>query len=242
VLARLVGAVGEHGEDKVASALEAALNQQRIDLLDVITPSMGSTVITVPSALAGFVIEAGKPADYDHLLLIDGGAMSNPVGSSHPRALPGSQASGLLTRVPSALSARPRWRPALRRVLARTPEGRGDQPPSEHRSRLLREAHFPDLKTLDQIDWQALKGQPKILELARCQFITRAKTVIAAGPLRPGKQCWRLRSAWKLLAGASAHSLLAPPTWCSRAGSLECTDARSCPSQDSIRMKAGCRF
>jgi predicted dehydrogenase len=38
VLARLVGAAGEHGEDKVASSLEAALNQQSIDLLDVITP------------------------------------------------------------------------------------------------------------------------------------------------------------------------------------------------------------
>jgi DNA replication protein DnaC len=55
--------------------------------------------------------------------------------------------------------------------------------------RLLREARFPDVKTLDQVDWQALKGvsKPKILELASCQFITRAETVIVAGPIGTGK-------------------------------------------------------
>jgi DNA replication protein DnaC len=55
--------------------------------------------------------------------------------------------------------------------------------------RLLREAHFPDVKTLDQVDWQALKGvsKPKILELASCQFITRAETVIVAGQIGTGK-------------------------------------------------------
>jgi DNA replication protein DnaC len=55
--------------------------------------------------------------------------------------------------------------------------------------RLLREAHFPDVKTLDQVDWQALKGvsKPKILELASCQFITGAETVIVAGPIGTGK-------------------------------------------------------
>jgi DNA replication protein DnaC len=55
--------------------------------------------------------------------------------------------------------------------------------------RLLHEAHFPDVKTLDQVDWQALKGvsKPKILELASCQFITRAETVIVAGPIGTGK-------------------------------------------------------
>jgi DNA replication protein DnaC len=58
--------------------------------------------------------------------------------------------------------------------------------------RLLREARFPDLKTLDQVDWQALKGvsKPKILELASGQFITRAETVIVAGPIGTGKRCW----------------------------------------------------
>ena len=75
MLARLVSAIGEHGEQKVARALEAALIEQRIGLLDVITPEpKASPAITLPSALAGIEIEAGKAADYDHLLLTDGDA------------------------------------------------------------------------------------------------------------------------------------------------------------------------
>lgn len=55
--------------------------------------------------------------------------------------------------------------------------------------RLLREARLPGVKTLDQMDWQALKGvaKPKILELASCQFITSAESVIVAGPIGTGK-------------------------------------------------------
>lgn len=55
--------------------------------------------------------------------------------------------------------------------------------------RLLREARFPDVKTLDQLDWNALKGvsKPKILELSSCQFIGRAEDVILAGPIGTGK-------------------------------------------------------
>lgn len=63
---------------------------------------------------------------------------------------------------------------------------------SRHNStarRLLREARFPDIKTLDQVDWSALKGisKPKILELASCQFITEAEATIIAGPIGTGK-------------------------------------------------------
>src|ERR1700751_2501112 len=55
--------------------------------------------------------------------------------------------------------------------------------------RLLREARFPDIKTLELIDWPALKGvsRPKILELASCDFIGRAEDVILAGPIGTGK-------------------------------------------------------
>jgi DNA replication protein DnaC len=55
--------------------------------------------------------------------------------------------------------------------------------------RLLREARFSDLKTLDQMDWAALKGvsRPKLLELASCEFISRAEDVILAGPIGTGK-------------------------------------------------------
>lgn len=53
----------------------------------------------------------------------------------------------------------------------------------------LREAHFPEIKTLDQIDWQALSGisRPKILELASCEYLQRAEAVVFAGPIGTGK-------------------------------------------------------
>ena len=55
--------------------------------------------------------------------------------------------------------------------------------------RLLREARFPDVKTLEQVDWAALKGvsRPKILELSSCQYIGQAEDVILAGPIGTGK-------------------------------------------------------
>lgn len=53
----------------------------------------------------------------------------------------------------------------------------------------LREAHFPEVKTLDQIDWQALAGvsRPKILELASCEYLKQAEAVVLAGPIGTGK-------------------------------------------------------
>jgi len=55
--------------------------------------------------------------------------------------------------------------------------------------RLLKQAGFPDIKTLEQIEWDALQGvsRPKILELARCQFIEEAEDVVIAGPIGTGK-------------------------------------------------------
>jgi len=87
VLAKLLGALEEHGEERVRPTLEAALTQQRVGLLDVIarTPDASSPMtvpartpdasspMTVPGKLADFVIEAGTAADYDHLLLAAGG-------------------------------------------------------------------------------------------------------------------------------------------------------------------------
>ena len=53
----------------------------------------------------------------------------------------------------------------------------------------LRDARFPEVKTLDQIDWQALSGisRPKILELANCEYIKQAEAVVFAGPIGTGK-------------------------------------------------------
>ena len=56
-------------------------------------------------------------------------------------------------------------------------------------ARRLREARFPDLKTLGQIDWDAMQGVSKqqLLELATCQFIERPEDVVIAGPIGTGK-------------------------------------------------------
>ena len=56
-------------------------------------------------------------------------------------------------------------------------------------ARRLREARFPDLKTLGQIDWAAMEGvsQQQILELATCQFVEQPEDVVIAGPIGTGK-------------------------------------------------------
>jgi DNA replication protein DnaC len=56
-------------------------------------------------------------------------------------------------------------------------------------ARRLKEARFPDVKTLDQIDWKALQGvsRPKILELSSCEYLEKAEDVIIAGPIGTGK-------------------------------------------------------
>ena len=55
--------------------------------------------------------------------------------------------------------------------------------------RRVREAKFPELKTLDQIEWEALHGvsRPKVLELASCAFVERGEDVVVAGPVGTGK-------------------------------------------------------
>ncbi len=61
----------------------------------------------------------------------------------------------------------------------------------EHTAALrLRQAHFPDIKTLEQIDWNAIEGvsRPKILELSSCAFIRRAEDIVLAGPIGTGKR------------------------------------------------------
>lgn len=55
--------------------------------------------------------------------------------------------------------------------------------------RLLRQARFPDTKTFDTLDWDALAGisRPRIRELATCQFVEAAQDVVLAGPIGTGK-------------------------------------------------------
>ncbi len=56
-------------------------------------------------------------------------------------------------------------------------------------ARRLREARFPDVKTLDQIEWETLKSvsRPKVLELASCEYVEREDDVVIAGPIGTGK-------------------------------------------------------
>ena len=55
--------------------------------------------------------------------------------------------------------------------------------------RRLREAHFPDIKTFEQLDWEAMTGisRPKMLELSTCAFLKNGEDVIFAGPIGTGK-------------------------------------------------------
>lgn len=70
VLAKVLGAAVKHGEEAVAEALSVALSAGRHDLL-ALAPRVHQErprSVTVPPALAGFVVEAGRAADYDVLL------------------------------------------------------------------------------------------------------------------------------------------------------------------------------
>jgi DNA replication protein DnaC len=53
----------------------------------------------------------------------------------------------------------------------------------------VREARFPDIKTLDQLDWSALSGvsRSQVLTLAGCAFVLQAVDVVLAGPVGTGK-------------------------------------------------------
>jgi len=53
----------------------------------------------------------------------------------------------------------------------------------------LRQARFPDVKTLDQLDWNSMQGlsKTKIQALATGQFITEAEDVVIIGPIGTGK-------------------------------------------------------
>lgn len=56
-------------------------------------------------------------------------------------------------------------------------------------TRRLREARFPDIKTFEQLDWEALQGvsRPKVQELVSCQYLETGEDVVIAGPIGTGK-------------------------------------------------------
>jgi transposase len=69
VLARILGAVIEHGQQAAGEALQSALQADRCDLLALSSRLQGSRkTVEVPPALQGYWIEAVSPAEYDVLL------------------------------------------------------------------------------------------------------------------------------------------------------------------------------
>jgi transposase len=78
ILARILGAVLDHGESPVSDALASALSEGRTDLLALAShlEDRGERVksVVVPEALSGYHVEATDPADYDRLLADGGGA------------------------------------------------------------------------------------------------------------------------------------------------------------------------
>ena len=70
VLARIVGAIVDHGEAEVTAALSRAVTRERCDLLALSVGSLPATTscITVPPALAGYAVESARASDYDWLL------------------------------------------------------------------------------------------------------------------------------------------------------------------------------
>jgi hypothetical protein len=56
----------------VRLALEAAINQHRIEGSNLRAPGPKLENVAIPDALAAYVVEAGRASDYDHLLLADG--------------------------------------------------------------------------------------------------------------------------------------------------------------------------
>ena len=77
VLARIVGALVDHGEEPVADALGAALENGRCDLLSlserIHDPTQQPQTVEVPEALSGYRVESGRASDYDLLLLGNAG-------------------------------------------------------------------------------------------------------------------------------------------------------------------------
>jgi hypothetical protein len=74
VLAKLLGTLEEHGEERLRPMLEAALAHQQTAVLAIESPPTPPESIMVPDGLANIVIEAAKATDYDHLLLTNGEA------------------------------------------------------------------------------------------------------------------------------------------------------------------------
>ena len=65
--ARVLGAIVDTGETAVRRVVARALEQDRIDLLDLPMPAQVPTVV-VPQSLRAYEVESASAKDFDHLL------------------------------------------------------------------------------------------------------------------------------------------------------------------------------
>jgi hypothetical protein len=72
VLAKVLGAINDHGQQAVAEALHKALDEGRVDLLALRSQSehfhLPDVRVEVPKSLEKYQVESAKAADYDVLL------------------------------------------------------------------------------------------------------------------------------------------------------------------------------
>ena len=68
VLARIVGAVADHGPEPVAEALEKALEAGRWDLLALQQQRPVPATVEIPEPLRDYEIDSAQAADFDALL------------------------------------------------------------------------------------------------------------------------------------------------------------------------------
>jgi transposase len=70
VLARVLGAIIDHGSQAVGEALQEAMKADRCDLLALSSRlQQARATVEVPPALLGYQVEAASPAEYDALLV-----------------------------------------------------------------------------------------------------------------------------------------------------------------------------
>jgi DNA replication protein DnaC len=80
----------------------------------------------------------------------------------------------------------------------------------------LRDARFPEVKTLDTFDFTAADGvsATQIHALARSEWVTTPENLIFAGPIGTGKTHLAIALGVEATSRNDACSSRAPPIWC----------------------------
>ena len=189
VLAKILGQLEAHGAAVVVPALERALRDGTPPWLALAPATRPPAPLdAIPVTLRAIDIGAGCAADYD--TLAGRCRMSAPL--THDLILTQARALKLpgLARTFAALARQARdahWphEDYLHEVLSAEHASRHE---SVIRQR-LRDARFPEVKTLDTFDFAAADGvsATQIHTLARGEWVTQPENLILAGPIGTGK-------------------------------------------------------